>query len=124
MLDRAFDAWLRWPLWARIAPIAILISMADAAIMAWPERNFLKGFAESLVAVVLYHGRVVAAIAGGAWLGWRAAKRSSRNWLGWVAGIAAALAIVTIFDEIGERIPGVDWRMKVMRVDCDVDYCD
>ena len=123
MFDRAFAAWLSWPLWARwVSAIGVIIAL-DAGRMAWPERDFVGGFLESFAAILFRYGAPILAIACGWWVGSRAAERTESNWFGWVSGIATALVAATILFAAADAMPGVKWRLDAMTSDdCHTDW--
>lgn len=122
MVDRLFSSWLNWPLWARWASVVGVLGALDAMRMAWPERDFLTGFAQSLVAIAFKYGAPVLSIAAGWWLGAKVARRSNVNWLGWVAGVSIAIGVAFTLYSLAESFPGVKWRLDAM--DSDNCYTD
>lgn len=122
-IDRTFSAWLELPLWTRLASGVALIVALDAVRMAWPERNFVSGFFQSYLAIVLYYAGFLSAMGAGIWSGVRAADRSGRNWLGWCAGLLCAVVVYAFFEGVIDEMPGVKWRVEAMRdSNCHTDW--
>lgn len=113
MISRIIDSWAGWPTWAKWASGIAAVVVAQAAITAAGERDFLTGFIEEVVAVVLHYGIILGGLAFAIWLGMTVASRTSKNWLGWVAGGVIFLG-VSFVNEITTSIPGVGWRIEAM----------
>ncbi len=91
--------------------------------MAWPERDFVSGFFQSYLAIVLYYAGFLCATAAGIWVGVRAVERSRRNWLGWGAGLVCAVVVYAFFEGVIDEMPGVKWRVDAMRdSNCHTDW--
>lgn len=122
MISRIVDSWTGWPTWAKWASGIAAVVVAQAAITASGERDFLTGFIENIAAIVLRYGVVVGGIALAIWLGIKIAKRT-RPSIGWVAGIIIVLVVLRLGSDITRSIPGVGWRVDAMKNDpCHVDW--
>ncbi|CAD7044677.1 hypothetical protein REJC140_03852 [Pseudorhizobium endolithicum] len=83
--------------------------------MAWGERDFVSGFFEAFIAVILQWGGIAASFGGAFWAGTSVFRRTERHLLAWPAGILIFAAVALSFQEIGASIPGVGWRLEAMQ---------
>lgn len=123
MLGRLMDRWEQLPTWAKwtigVSAFYLIVSVFDA----WGEERFVGGIAESLVARVVVDGSFVGGLIGGVVLGRWAFLRTGKNvWIGWLAGIVAFMAIGSL-RFLGEAVPGVGWRIRMMNdSNCETDW--
>lgn len=112
-----------WPLWARWASAIGLIVALDAARMAWPERDFIAGFAAAFTAILFKWGAPICAIAAGVWTGVRAADRTNSTAVGWGIGIVVCVVVGGTLFQVADQLPGVGWRLDAMMNDnCYTDW--
>ncbi len=107
------DKFQNLPSWAKWLIVILAISSLDAIHIAWGERRFIAGFAESLIAVLLYWTIVLGSFAVGIYAGSKAAEYTAKKWLGWIVGIVAFIA-VSFIGTLTHKIPGVGWRIERM----------
>ena len=95
------------PLWMGLIIVAI-----TAFSMAWNEKRFVSGFAESFIAVALCLGGTISGFVGGYYVGNKVYHKTSQKWLGWIAGIIILFIIIGLINSLAESIPGVNWRFN------------
>jgi len=113
MISRTMETWSGWPTWAKWTSGISLAVVVSAASNAAGERDFVAGFINEIVAIVLHYGIWAGGIALGIWAGMRIGKRT-RPWIGWVVGIGIGLFGAALVSGAAQDMPGVGWRMKFM----------
>lgn len=118
MFDFVVDRFHRLPTWGKWTVAFTAFASATALGQAWGERRFVAGFAEALVAVVLYWGTMFVPLVAGIAGGMKVAERTRRDWLGWIVGVVIVLAGI-MTGNLARDIPGVGWRIEKMEEEAD-----
>lgn len=120
------------PKWLRYSIYISLFLALHAFFFSWEEKRIFAAWAENFLALVFRYGSLFGGIACGYFVGIRITGKTSKlikklfpdryvySWtvpvpaklFGWVVGIAIAILIMIIILMIGEKIPGVGWRIK------------
>jgi len=112
------DKFGELPPWARWTTGIFGVLLLSALFAAWGERNYVAATAEFFVAYIVKYGGIIGSIGAGIWVGALVSRRTT-SWLGTIIGVLVFLVVGFVVFMAGDAIPGVGWRLELMRnADC------